>query len=261
MAEKWSRRQVLGSALAGAASLPAGVPAWAVSKTLNVLGHRVHQNSLTTGVAGDLTKPWRDSHDAEIAWTTFDTDPLQDRLFREASLDRTDFGVGFLVNSRAIPNVAPLLQPLDDYRAKTPIEEFGDIAPGLVSAMTINGKLIAVPFRTATIGLFYNEALLEEKGIKAPPTTLEELVDQAKQLTFRSAAGTPVVGMVVASDLATFPVSFARAYGGDFIGPAGRDQTSGTPRPVRLPAGAGDPGEGGRLWTTSERLTGLTFRP
>ena len=164
-------------------------------------------------------KPWRDSNDAEIAWTTFDTDPLQDRLFREASLDRTDFGVGFLVNSRATPNVAPLLQPLDDYRAKTPIEEFGDIAPGLVSAMTIGGKLIAVPFRTATIGLFYNEALLEERGIKAPPATLEELVDQAKQLTFRSQAGTPVVGMVVASDLATFPVSFARAYGGDFIGP------------------------------------------
>ncbi len=48
---------------------------------------------------------------------------------------------------------------------------------------------------------------------------------------------------------------------GEFIGPAGRDQTSGTPRPVRLPAGAGDPGEGERLWTTSERLTGLTFRP
>jgi NAD(P)-dependent dehydrogenase (short-subunit alcohol dehydrogenase family) len=48
---------------------------------------------------------------------------------------------------------------------------------------------------------------------------------------------------------------------GEFIGPAGRDQTSGTPRPVRLPAGAGDPGEGERLWTTSERLTGITFRP
>src|SRR4030095_7044697 len=101
MAKKWSRRQVLASALAGAASLAAGVPAWAAAKTLNVLGHRVHQNSLTTGVAGDLTKPWRDSHDADIVWTTFDTDPLQDRLLREASLDRTDFGGGFLVQQRA----------------------------------------------------------------------------------------------------------------------------------------------------------------
>mgnify|MGYP000673879589 CR=1 FL=1 len=36
-----------------------------------------------------------------VEGTTFDTDPLQDRLFREASLGSTDFGVGYLVNSRA----------------------------------------------------------------------------------------------------------------------------------------------------------------
>ena len=63
MTVKWTRRQVLGSALAGDASLAAGGPAFAAAKTLNVLAHRVHQNSLTTGVAGDLTKPWRDAHD------------------------------------------------------------------------------------------------------------------------------------------------------------------------------------------------------
>src|SRR5215211_7741709 len=124
MTIKFTRRQVLGSALAGAATLATGGPAWGAARTLNVLAHRVHQNSLTTGVAGDLTKPWRDAHDADVVWTTFDTDPLQDRLLREASLERTDFGVGFLVNSRATPTVAPLLTPLDDFRAKTPIEEF-----------------------------------------------------------------------------------------------------------------------------------------
>jgi NAD(P)-dependent dehydrogenase (short-subunit alcohol dehydrogenase family) len=46
---------------------------------------------------------------------------------------------------------------------------------------------------------------------------------------------------------------------GQFIGPAGRDQTSGTPAPVPLPRGADDPAEGARLWTESERLTGLRF--
>lgn len=46
---------------------------------------------------------------------------------------------------------------------------------------------------------------------------------------------------------------------GQFIGPAGRDQTSGTPVPVRLPRGADDPAEGERLWTESERLTGVRF--
>lgn len=217
MTHHWTRRQALQSALGGAAALAAG-PLWAAGSTLNILCHRVHQTSLTTGPAGDLTAPWRNSANAECAWISFDTNPLQDRLFREASLEKTDFGVGFVVNSRATPAAASLLAPLDAFQAKAPIEDFADIAPGLVSAMRFGGKLAAVPFRHATQALFYNEALLEERGIKAPPTSLEELVDQAKQLSFRSAAGTPVVGMVLASDLAVFPVTFARAFGGDFIG-------------------------------------------
>ncbi len=44
-----------------------------------------------------------------------------------------------------------------------------------------------------------------------------------------------------------------------FISPAGIDQTSGTPKPVRLPRAAGDPAEGTRLWQDSEHLTGVTF--
>ena len=83
--------------------------------------------------------------------------------------------------------------------------------------MTVGGKLIGIPVRHATQGLFYNEALLEEAGISAPPKTLEELVEQSKKLTFTSKAGTPVTGMILASDLAVFPVMFARAFGGDFI--------------------------------------------
>lgn len=215
-----TRRRLLGAALAGGA-LPFASPphARAESRTLNVLCHRVHQLCLTQGVAGDLTQPWRDGSHAELSWTTLDTDPLQDRLFREASLSRTDFGVGYLVNSRATANAASLLQPLDGYQSSAPVEDFADIAPGLTKAMTIDGKLIGVPVRHATQGLFYNEALLEQRGIKAPPTTLEELVDQAKRLTFRGEDGRPVVGMVLASDLSVFPVIFARAFGGDFIGP------------------------------------------
>ncbi|MEU6730893.1 hypothetical protein ABZ917_44910 [Nonomuraea wenchangensis] len=46
---------------------------------------------------------------------------------------------------------------------------------------------------------------------------------------------------------------------GQFIGPAGRGQTSGTPEPARLPKGADDPDQGRRLWAASEQLTGITF--
>jgi multiple sugar transport system substrate-binding protein len=216
MTIKLTRRQALAGAASAAALLKSGA-SLAASRKLMVLCHRVHQSCLTTGVAGDLTQKWRTANDAEIAWSTFDVDALQDRLFREASLDKTDFSLAYLVNSRATPNAAKVLQPLNDYMSNSAIEAFDDIAPGLVKTMTIDGKLIGIPVRTATMALFYNEALLEQRGIKAPPTTLEELVEQAKKLTFRDGEGKPVTGMVVAAELSAFPVTFARAYGGDFI--------------------------------------------
>ena len=210
-----TRRHLLGTALGGAAILAAG-RSFAAGKTLNVLSHKVHQTVLGTG-DGDLLKDWRSANDADIAWSTFDSNPLQDRLFREASLNSTEFNLGYMVDNRPTSQIAAMFEPLDGYLKKEPIEAFDDIAPGLVQGMTVDGKLIGIPVRHATQGLFYNEALLEEQGISAPPTTLEELVEQAQKLTFTSKSGTRVSGMVLASDLAVFPVMFARAFGGDFL--------------------------------------------
>lgn len=50
-------------------------------------------------------------------------------------------------------------------------------------------------------------------------------------------------------------------HSGQFIGPAHRDQTSGTPKPTKLPQGADDPKQAAWLWDESEQLTGITFRP
>lgn len=210
-----TRRGFLGTALGGAAALAAG-PAWSAGKTLNVLSHKVHQTVLGAD-DGDLMKDWKSANDSEIAFTTFDSNPLQDRLFREASLTETEYGVGYMIDNRPTSEIASLFEPLDHYVASDPIEDFDDIAHGLVQGMTVGGNLIGIPVRHATQGLFYNEELLDEAGIAAPPTTLEELVEQANKLTFTSKSGTPVTGMILASDLALFPVMFARAFGGDFI--------------------------------------------
>ena len=96
---------------------------------MNVLSHNVHRTVLTTGAAGDLTESWRRANDADISWTTFDSNPLQDRLFREASLNQTEFDVGYLIDNRATAQVAKLFEPLGAYQAKAPIEDFEDIAP------------------------------------------------------------------------------------------------------------------------------------
>ena len=210
-----TRRRLLGTA-AGATALLAAGSARAADKMLNVLSHKVHQTALGSG-DGDLLRAWKAAQGADAAFTTLDSNPLQDRLFREASLPQTEYGVGFIIDNRPTAQVAALFEPLDALQKSDPIEAFDDVAPGLVQGMTVDGKLIGIPVRHATLGLFYNEALLEEAGIAAPPTTLEEMVEQARKATFTSKAGTPVTGMTLASDLAAFPVMFARAFGGDFI--------------------------------------------
>jgi len=78
---------------------------------------------------------------------------------------------------------------------------------------------------------------------------------------------TPLVARLImgSPEGAAWPSLYAatspEVHSGEFIGPAGRDQTAGTPKPVRLPSGTGDPNEAARLWAESERLTGVTFNP
>lgn len=204
-----NRRGFLASAT-GTLALMAAAPALAAGKVLNILSHRVHQAVLG---GGDLLEDWKAANAADLAFTTFDSNPLMDRLFREASLPETEFGVGYMVDNRPTSDIARLFEPLDDWQAKDPIADFADLAPGLIKGMTIDGKLVGIPVRTATQALFYNEELLEEAGFTAPPATLEELVAQAQKISTDKIA----TGMVLASDLAVFPVMFARAFGGDFL--------------------------------------------
>jgi multiple sugar transport system substrate-binding protein len=204
-------------ALAAAAALLAAPAVRAQPRRLDILSHRVHQAVLTQGAAGDLTEAWRRAEGAELGWTTLDIGPLQDRLLREASLPQTDFGLGYLLNSRATSQTAALLEPLDPLLAAEPVENFADIAPGLRAAMEVGGRTIAVPVRHATNGLFCNMALLESRGIAAPPRSFEEFLDQCRRLTFRPAEGAPVTGLIMTAQLAAYPVMFARAFGGDFI--------------------------------------------
>lgn len=206
-----NRRHFLGTAASGAALLAAG-PGFAASKTLQVLSHRVHQTTLGTG-EDDLLAAWREQNDVEVAFTTMGSNPLMDRLFREASLPSTDFSVGYMVDNRPTRENATLFESLEKYQESDPIEDFGDIAPGLLQNMTIDGRLIGIPERTATQGLFYNEELLADAGIDAPPSTLEELVAQANAVTEKGDA----TGMILGAGLAVFPVMFARAFGGDYL--------------------------------------------
>jgi len=201
-------------------ALAAGIrPGAAQSITLNVFSHRVHQTVATGSQGGDIAAAWARANNATVQWNTFDTGPLWERLQREAALPSTSADVGFLLNTQAVPRAAQLLEPLDDWMRRDPIEAPEDIFPGLMQGMKVGGALLAVPFRHASSGLHYNAEIFAERGIDRAPRTIEEVAEFARRCTYRRADGTPVVGLLMPG--VTYPnvIDLARAWDGDFITP------------------------------------------
>ncbi|MFJ6088461.1 oxidoreductase [Streptomyces sp. NPDC092369] len=104
------------------------------------------------------------------------------------------------------------------------------------------------------------KALVVHPG--AAMTNLQQHGDGALSRAFTPIAARLLMG---SSEGAAWPSLYAATasdvQSGQFIGPAGRDQTSGTPKPAKLPKGADDPQQGARLWAESEQLTGVAFKP
>lgn len=213
------RRQVLGGFVGLSFAGSAGSAFAQQSGPFNVFAHRVMQTVSTGAQGGDITRDWAQKNGVAIQWTTFDTGPLQERLFREASLSETSVDVGFVLNTQAIPRAANLFEPLDGYLQRDPLEEPADIFPGLMQGMKVAGRQLAVPFRHASSGLHYNEEILAEKGFSKPPSSIEEMAEIAKACTYRRADGTAVVGLCTPG--VTYPnvIDIARAWDGDFITP------------------------------------------
>ncbi len=219
MGQDVSRRALL----AGVAAAPLiGAPGVvrAQGRALNILSHRVHRSVLSGeggSTGGDIAGDWAKANNAQLNWTTFDVAPLHDRLFREASLAESAFDVAFIANASAVPRSLKLMEPLDHYLKSDGIEDFAEIAPGMVKAMTVEGAIQAIPFRHATTGLHCNTALFAEKGVAAPPVTIEEMVEVAKTLSFTNAAGVPVAGFSMEGVSYVNMVTLSMAWNAPFI--------------------------------------------
>lgn len=188
-------------------------------KQLTVLAHPVILSVCKGSQAGDVTADWRKRTGIDINWVTLETDPLHERLFREASLSQTSIDIGFLVNARAVPRVSGLFEPLDPWMQKQPVEDVDDIFPGLRKAMVFDGRTIGIPFRHSTSAMHYNQALFDERGITTPPSTVEEFIDVAHKLTFTRPDGSSVVGFCITGQTYTNVIDVARMWNGDFITP------------------------------------------
>jgi multiple sugar transport system substrate-binding protein len=213
------RRAVLAGT--AAVALPFVVRAQEKPSKLTIVSHRVHQLTATEGQGGDVTAAWRARNGIELEWVTLDLDAIHDRLFREASLSRTQVDIGFILNTRATPDALRLFEPLDPFMAKAPIENFADMQQNFVENFrdhsTAGGGHVAIPYRHAATGMHYNEQIFAERGVAGPPVLIDDLLPVARKLTHTDANGTPIAALGFEGDNYTMLTAWARAYGGDFI--------------------------------------------
>ncbi len=82
---------------------------------------------------------------------------------------------------------AGLIQPLPTDRFD-PARIEAEFFP-MVRAMRIGEAFWALPTAVRALALFYNERLMQQAGIAAPPQTLDELVEMARKMTVVDGAG------------------------------------------------------------------------
>jgi multiple sugar transport system substrate-binding protein len=78
---------------------------------------------------------------------------------------------------------ANLLTPLDDYIKAQNIDP--NLYGGVLDALTVNGKVYSLPFRSDFWLLYYNKDLFDKAGVPYPTNdmTLDQFADMAKKMT------------------------------------------------------------------------------
>lgn len=215
------RRTFLATATLAASAALAAPAVRGQPRRLTIMSHAVHRNVVTGSQpgnrGGDATTAWRAQSGLEIEWLTFGVEAVHERLYREASLAQGGVDMAFILERYGGPHIANLFEDLRPFMEKAPIEAFDEISPSMVAAHTYGGRMIGIPFRHATHGFFYNEAIMRERGAAAVPETFEDIIRLAETLTFARGDGTRVAGFALSMDDPSAICDLIRAHGGDFI--------------------------------------------
>ncbi len=90
------------------------------------------------------------------------------------------------------------LMALDDLIAKEKLD-LKDFLPVALGTAQVGGKTYGIPYRIESHALIYNKGLFRDAGLdpNKPPTTWQELIDDAKKLTKKNAAGQDQYGFAI----------------------------------------------------------------
>ena len=107
---------------------------------------------------------------------------------------------------------------LVDISDKITPEMKAGILPGAWTTVEFDARRYGMPWILDTKYLFYNKDILERAGISAPPTTWEELAEQARIIKDKGLLDHPIVWSWAQAEAAICDyTTLVSAYGGSFL--------------------------------------------
>ena len=123
-----------------------------------------------------------------VHWNLVENVTEEKLLAEEAAGDAPSVAMLDTTNLVATMATTAAIQPLqpDISSSKLNVDQF---TPASLYSNTYLGAQYALPFFEDTYGLYYNKTLFQKAGIAGPPTTLSQLVADAKKLTITGPNG------------------------------------------------------------------------
>ena len=111
--------------------------------------------------------------------TNFDVVYVRDSFLAEWA------SAGWIVPLTGLPKV-------DEYMA--------DLPQGIIEQMSFAGEVYGLPYYSGNSVFVYNERILKQAGINAPPKTWDELMDQAKTIKQKGILDHPIIFGLAANE-------------------------------------------------------------
>ncbi|HCG02071.1 MAG TPA: hypothetical protein DEV93_16200 [Chloroflexi bacterium] len=130
----------------------------------------------------------------DFAWTNYH-DTMVARFVAKTPTDVSYSSDHWLSEWAAAGWLAPLDQQYSDLNSYT-----SDYFPYVIQGMTYQGKNYGIPYYADTWAFLYNEDHLKKAGISQPPTTWNELAQQAQEIKSKGIANYPVILLFAQDD-------------------------------------------------------------
>jgi multiple sugar transport system substrate-binding protein len=126
----------------------------------------------------DAFGQWQQTNGIKVNYEALAWPQLHDKMATDFASGADTYDVIYM--SGWVPEFAEFLTPIGD---KIPPDLKADLPPSSFSTVTWDDKVYGVVFTLSLLTLFYNQEHFDKAGIKAPPTTWDELKGYAEELT------------------------------------------------------------------------------